>query len=730
MSRSVEQDDNNLFLDFSRGMSSGSSLTATNSSIMTGKTRTRNDRNEATESMQEAHCAAHKDTSEAITLALQQLQATQSPDGSWRGDYGGPVFLLPTLVAATRIIDQPFDADIERDFVDYFKHNQNHDGGWPLHTGGASYVYTTALCHVALRLLGLPADDPDLRRSRSWLLDHGGATHVPPWGKFILALLNLYDYDGVMPVPPELWLLPEALSAHPSRFWCHSRMVYLPMSYLYGIRAQASLSPLLCELRREIFCEPYEDIDWHATQTRCAPSDVYTPLSRTYRVLNQLLNGYEVVANKTLRSRANAFVLDQVRQEDENTNYVCIGPINKVLNMLCWHFAEPGGSRLAAHLRQLPEYLWKGAHGTHMQGYNSSQLWDTSLAVQAVCATGRVDEYQVMVEKAHGYIEQNQVLEDVPKRQIYYRDASKGGWPFSDRKHGWPISDCTAEGLKCAIALQPWVHEPIDGQRLLDAVDLILGWQNSDGGWPTYEKARTFSWMEALNPSVVFADVMVDCSYVECTSACIQALASYSHLQSASARTARIEGAIERGRRFLLKRQRADGSWIGSWGICFTYGTWFAISGLRAAGLAADSDPIRRAAEFLIAHQLPDGGWGETIDGCKRRVYASCAKGQVVMTAWALLGLVQSELADSEAVGAGVRFLCSRQQSDGGWSDEAIAGVFNRTCAIHYDNYCRIFGLWALAAVEQRTRAAGKDASGLAAGSLQSDTRAQRIQNG
>src|SRR5680860_573485 len=311
--------------------------------------------------------------------------------------------------------------------------------------------------------------------SRTWLLDHGGATHVPPWGKFILALLNLYDYDGVMPVPPELWLLPEALSAHPSRFWCHSRMVYLPMSYLYGIRAQASLSPLLCELRREIFCEPYEDIDWPATQTRCAPSDVYTPLSRTYRVLNQLLNGYEVVANKTLRSRANAFVLDQVRQEDENTNYVCIGPINKVLNMLCWHFAEPGGSRLAAHLRQLPEYLWKGAHGTHMQGYNSSQLWDTSLAVQAVCATGRVDEYQVMVEKAHGYIEQNQVLEDVPKRQIYYRDASKGGWPFSDRKHGWPISDCTAEGLKCAIALQPWVHEPIDGRRLLVGRPTAIG---------------------------------------------------------------------------------------------------------------------------------------------------------------------------------------------------------------------------------------------------------------
>jgi lanosterol synthase len=151
---------------------------------------------------------------------------------------------------------------------------------------------------------------------------------------------------------------------------------------------------------------------------------------------------------------------------------------------------------------------------------------------------------------------------------------------------------------------------------------------------------------------------------------------------------------------------------------------------LRAAGLASSSDPIRRAADFLISHQLPDGGWGETIESCKRRIYSSCAEGQVVMTAWALLGLVQSELADSEAVRAGARFLCRRQQSDGGWSDDAIAGVFNRSCAIHYDNYCRIFGLWALAAVESTVTAARQDAAGDAVGLLGSDTRTPRLQTG
>ncbi|MEM7191286.1 MAG: prenyltransferase/squalene oxidase repeat-containing protein, partial [Pseudomonadota bacterium] len=121
---------------------------------------------EASAAMHDAPPLAQAELSRAISRALEHLQATQDPDGSWHGDYGGPVFLLPTLIAATRIMGQPFDAEVENDFARYFKNNQNTDGGWPLHEGGFSYVYTTALCYVAMRLMGHPADDPDLQRAR------------------------------------------------------------------------------------------------------------------------------------------------------------------------------------------------------------------------------------------------------------------------------------------------------------------------------------------------------------------------------------------------------------------------------------------------------------------------------------------------------------------------------------------------------------------------------------
>jgi hypothetical protein len=59
----------------------------------------------------------------------------------------------------------------------------------------------------------------------------GGATYITSWGKFWLAVLGVYSWDGMNPTPPEMWLLPYASwtgigLAHPGRYWCHCRMVY------------------------------------------------------------------------------------------------------------------------------------------------------------------------------------------------------------------------------------------------------------------------------------------------------------------------------------------------------------------------------------------------------------------------------------------------------------------------------------------------------------------------
>lgn len=46
--------------------------------------------------------------------------------------------------------------------------------------------------------------------------------------------------------------------------------VYLPMSYLYGIRARCQETELICDLRHELYPMPYDTISWDAARNCCA----------------------------------------------------------------------------------------------------------------------------------------------------------------------------------------------------------------------------------------------------------------------------------------------------------------------------------------------------------------------------------------------------------------------------------------------------------------------------
>ena len=631
----------------------------------------------------------------ALLRALEVLEATQDPGGSWKGDYGGPLFLLPVYVSGLYAMGESIAPDVAEGLIRYLRHHQRADGGWGLDIEGTSHVFTSILNYVSLRLLGVRAEDEALQRARSWFLPRGGPLGSGSWGKFTLATLGLYEYAGLHPLVPELWILPRQVPFHPSRMWCHCRMVYLPMSYLYGVQFRAPQTPLLEAIRDELYDEPYAQIHWRAARDEVSWTDAFTPRGPVLKAANLVLGAYENRVVPGLRKRALNEILTQIQGEDEATNYLCIGPINKVLNMLVWHVAKPNGLEVKRHLAKLPDYLYRAADGTKMQGYNSSELWDTAFAVQAVAATGEIAESKEMLERAATFLEANQVLEDSPNPERFYRHPSRGGFPFSTRDHGWPISDCTGEGLLASLKLEEMGLSRIPRDRLFAAVDLLLSLQNDDGGWATYELTRAPEWVEQLNPSDVFATIMTDVSYVECTSSCIKALAAWEARVGVT-HGSRVRRAIERGAEFIRKAQRPDGSWEGSWGVCFTYGAWFASQGLLAAGAAPGDLAIERGARFLLGKQRDDGSWSEVVESCRKREWVEGERGHVVNSSWALLTLMGAGLRSSGAVERGMAWLRGQQQADGRWPPEPLAGVFNKTCGIHYDAYLRVFPVWAM----------------------------------
>ncbi len=145
--------------------------------------------------------------------------------------------------------------------------------------------------------------------------------------------------------------------------------------------------------------------------------------------------------------------------------------------------------------------------------------------------------------------------------------------------------------------------------------------------------------------------------------------------------------------------QEKDGSWFGRWGVNYIYGTWSALAGLNAAGLAFDDPAMSRGADWLIAIQNADGGWGESCDSYKLDYQGyERAPSTASQTAWALLGLMAAGRADHEAVSRGIEWLLRNQTGDGLWGqDHYTGGGFPRVFYLRYHGYPKFFPLWALA---------------------------------
>uniref|UniRef100_A0A8C4LF87 Terpene cyclase/mutase family member n=1 Tax=Equus asinus asinus TaxID=83772 RepID=A0A8C4LF87_EQUAS len=580
----------------------------------------------------------------------------QAKDGHWAGDYGGPLFLLPGLLIVCHVARIPLPAGYREEMERYLRSVQLPDGGWGLHVEDKSTVFGTALNYVSLRILGVGPDDPDLVRARNILHKKGGAVGIPSWGKFWLAVLNVYSWEGLNTLFPEMWLFPEWAPAHPSTLWCHCRQVYLPMSYCYATRLSAEEDPLVQSLRQELYVEDYASIDWPAQRNNVAPDELYTPHSWLLRVVYDLKN------------HQHACALDG---------------------------GWAGLPRLSgARLQNLRLPL----------GTKGSQVWDTAFAIQAMLEAGAQHrpEFSSCLQKAHEFLRISQIPDNPPNYQKYYRQMNKGGFPFSTLDCGWIVADCTAEALKSIILLQekcPFVTEHVQREQLFDAVAVLLRMRNPDGGFATYETKRGGFLLELLNPSEVFGDIMIDYTYVECTSAVMQALKVF-HKHFPDHRPEEIRETLERGLEFCRQQQRADGSWEGSWGVCFTYGTWFGLEAFACMGQTyrdgAACTEVSRACDFLLSQQMADGGWGENFESCEQRCYVQSAESQIHNTCWALMGLMAVRHPGVAALEKGVSCLLRKQLPNGDWPQDNMNGVFNKSCAIHYTSYRNVFPIWVL----------------------------------
>ena len=187
-----------------------------------------------------------------------------------------------------------------------------------------------------------------------------------------------------------------------------------------------------------------------------------------------------------------------------------------------------------------------------------------------------------------------------------YTGAAPGGWAWTDLPGGVPDADDTS-GALLALALLP---APENEDALRSSVDAgvawLLGLQNGDGGIPTFCRG--------------WGTLPFDRSTPEITAHALRAwMAWLPRLEPLRARG--VRAAARRAMQYLVRSQRPDGAWVPLW---FgnekaprrenpVYGTAQVLTAVRESELSHPPEIAAltsRTTAFLLGTQSPDGGWG------------------------------------------------------------------------------------------------------------------------
>ncbi|KVT76931.1 squalene--hopene cyclase [Burkholderia territorii] len=627
----------------------------------------------------------------AVASATDALLAAQNADGHWVYELEADSTIPAEYVLLVHYLGETPNLELEEKIGRYLRRIQQADGGWPLFTDGAPNISASVKAYFALKVIGDDENAEHMQRARRAIHAMGGAEMSNVFTRIQLALYGAIPWRAVPMMPVEIMLLPQWFPFHLSKVSYWARTVIVPLLVLNAKRPIAK-NPRGVRID-ELFIDPPVNAGLLPRQGHQSPG-----WFALFRVVDHALRAVDGLFPSYTRERAIrlavSFVDERLNGED-GLGAIYPAMANAVMMYDALGYAEDHPNRAIAR-KSIEKLLVVHEDEAYCQPC-LSPVWDTSLVAHALLETGDARAEEAAL-RGLDWLRPLQIL-DVRGDWISRRpNVRPGGWAFQYANAHYPDVDDTAVVVMAMDRAQKLKQTDTYRESMARAREWVVGMQSSDGGWGAFEPENTQYYLN----NIPFSDhgALLDPPTADVSGRCLSML---SQLGESALNSEPARRALD----YMLKEQEPDGSWYGRWGMNYVYGTWTALCSLNAAGLTPDDPRVKRGAQWLLSIQNKDGGWGEDGDSYKLNYRGfEQAPSTASQTAWALLGLMAAGEVNNPAVARGVEYLIAQQNEEGLWDETRFTATgFPRVFYLRYHGYRKFFPLWALARYRNLKRA-------------------------